>query len=245
MNGFTRDTFFNGRLRVMQPASGYRFSIDAVLLANLADVKPGDRILDMGTGCGIIPLVLAYRHPDISRIFGIEIQKELADTANSNILENRMEERISIIHADFKTLMPAQTGGPVDLVICNPPHYPQNSGRINPDDQRALARHEIAMTLDDLIAVSRRMLNRAGRLFMIYPSVRIVDMMTRMRQAGIEPKQLRLIHPRPGAEARLVLAEGIAGRRPGVKIGPPLCIHGNDGKYTPEIETMFSGSRIP
>jgi len=245
MTEFTADTFFNGQITVRQSVSGYRFSIDAVILANLAAIKPGDRILDMGTGCGIIPMIIAYRHPEIASIFGVDLQKDLAEIAGYNVRQNRMVDRITILHADFKMLTPGHTQGPVDLVIGNPPHYPPNSGRINPDTQRALARHEIAMTLADFMETARRMLGRGGRLLIIYPAERLVDLLNEMRWAGIEPQRLQLIYPRPGAEARLVVAEGIAGKRPAFKISPPLYIHDADGNYTPEIKVMFSPDRQP
>ncbi len=241
MNEFTRDTFFNGRLHVTQSANGYRFSIDAVILASLSAIRPGDRIADIGTGCGIIPLILADRHADISHVYGIDIQEELAEIARHNVTRNAMDDRITILCRDMKKLTPDSTGGPVDLIVCNPPHYKSRSGRINPDSQRAIARHEIAMTLDDLMDAVRRMLTPGGRLSIIYPAERLVDLSVRMRAADVEPKTLRLIHPRPGTEARLVAMEGIRGKRPAVKIAPPLYIHDESGNYTPEVAAMLSG----
>lgn len=241
MTEFTRDTFFNGCLHVRQSANGYRYSIDAVLLASLTAVRPGDRIADLGTGCGIIPLILMHRHPDIARIYGIEIQEELAEIARCNVTRNVMDDRIRILCRDLKTLAPADTSGPVDLIVSNPPHYKPRSGRINADSQRAIARHEIAMTIDDLMDAARRMLTPGGRLSLIYPAERLVDLSVRMREAGIEPKKLRLIHPGPGTGARLIVMEGIRGKRPAVKIAHPLYIHDESGNYTPEVAAMLRG----
>ena len=118
MDSQTTDTFFGGKLLVKQEAAGYRFSIDAILLAHHASVHPGERLLDLGTGCGIIPLILAYRHPDITAI-GIEIQNELADLAVSNVNANQMQNRITVLRLDIRNLKPAMIGGPADVVVCN------------------------------------------------------------------------------------------------------------------------------
>lgn len=235
----TSDTFFNGSISIKQPPDGYRFSIDAVILGNLTAVRAGDRVLDLGCGCGVIPLILCYRHPEITQVFGVEIQTELAAIARLNAAENHMDRQIRILHQDMKTLEPVDTNGPVDAIVCNPPHFARRSGRINPDSQRALARHEIAVTLADVTAAAARMLAAAGRLTLIYPCERMVDLVSAMRIAGIEPKRLRMIHPRPGAEARRVLAIGVKGGHPGLKIDPALFIRQDRNHYSEELETMF------
>lgn len=239
MNSLTHDTFFNGRISVKQPLKGYRFSIDAVILGNLADVKPGEKVLDPGTGCGVIPLILLYRHPGIDRIFGVEIQEELAQIAAANVADNHMDGRITILHRDIKSVTPADTAGPVDALICNPPHFAENSGRLNPDSQKAIARHEITMTLSDLFSASFKMLSHGGRLVVIYPSERVADLIDAMRQAGIEPKQLRMIHPAPHTPARRVLAYGVKGKKPGIRIDPPLYIRTDPRNYSKEVDAMF------
>ncbi len=234
----TPDTFFNGRIKVKQDRSGYRFSIDSILLACHARPRPGDKILDLGTGCGIIPLILAYREPNL-KIFGIEVQKELADIAVSNVKENRMGGIITILCKDMKELKNDMISVPVDLVVSNPPYRKAESGRINPDLQRAVARHEIKATLDDVITTVRRVLRTAGRFVTIYSAERIIDLMTSMRSAHIEPKFLRTIHSGWNTEAKLIILEGIKGARPGLKIGPPLVIYAKEGAYTKEVEEMF------
>jgi len=234
----TPDTFLNGCIKVSQNRSGYRFSIDSILLACHAEPRPGDKVLDLGTGCGIIPLILAYREPNL-KIFGIELQKELADIAASNVKENQMDGSITIICKDIKELKNDMISGPVDLVVSNPPYRKAESGRINPDAQRAVARHEIKVSLNDITATARRVLRTAGRFVTIYSAERITDLLTHLRSAGIEPKFLRMIHSGVKTEAKLVLLEGIKGGRPGVKIGPPLIIYDAKGAYTQEVEKMF------
>jgi len=238
MNPYTTDTFFNGKIRVTQDRTGYRFSIDAVLLAHFADPRSGDKVLDLGTGCGIIPLMLAYRQPQIE-IYGVDVQVELAELALTNVRENQLKERITVFCTDMKLLRPAMTAGPVDLVVCNPPFRRQGSGRINPDAQRAVARHEIKANLHDIIQTSHRMLRAAGRLVLIYTAGRLTDILFRMRADGIEPKFIRMIHSRQDTEAALVLIEGVKGGRPDLKIAPPLIIYDKNNDYTDEVESMF------
>ena len=238
MKTLTTDTFFNGRLQVKQNRSGYRFSIDAVLLAGHIRLRPGDKVLDLGTGCGIIPLILAYHHKKI-KVYGVEIQKELADIASGNVKENRMEDRITILCRDMKELKHDMVSGPVDLIVCNPPYRKTKSGRMNPDEQRAVARHEIKVKLNDVIETARRMLRTSGRFVMIYPAQRMIDMLTQMRSNCIEPKFFRMIYSDLNSEAKLILVEGIKGGRPGAKIGPPLIIYCKDGSYTDELKDMM------
>jgi tRNA1Val (adenine37-N6)-methyltransferase len=238
MNSYTTDTFFNGKIRITQDRTGYRFSIDAVLLAYFADPRPGDKVLDLGTGCGIIPLILAYRQPNIA-IYGVEVQTELAELAVSNVRENQLEGRITVFCTDMKLLRPAMTAGPVDLVVCNPPFRRRGSGRINPDAQRAVARHEIKANLGDIIQTSHRMLRTAGRLVLIYTAERMTDILSRMRTDGIEPKFIRMIHSRQDTEAALILIEGVKGGRPDLKIAPPLIIYDKKNDYTDEVGSMF------
>lgn len=238
MDSLTIDTFFNGRIKVKQHRSGYRFSIDAVLMAGHAKPRPEGTVLDLGTGCGIIPMILAYRHATI-KVYGIEVQPQLAELAALNVAENNMGDRVSILCMDMKTLQPDVISGPVDLVISNPPFRKAESGRINPNRQRAIARHEIKATLFDVVESARRMLPLAGRFITIYPAERITDILSQMRSADIEPKFLRMIHSGANTAAKLILVAGSKGGRPGVKIGPPLIIYKEDGSYTEDVQQMF------
>ena len=238
MNSYTTDTFFNGLIRVKQSRGGYRFSLDAVVLAHHAVPHSREKVLDLGTGCGIIPLILAYRQPHMD-IYGVEVQTELAELAATNVRENQLQDRITVFCADMKLIRPAMTAGPVDLVVCNPPFRRRGSGRINPDAQRAVARHEIKANLGDIIQTSYRMLRTAGRLVLIYTAGRLTDILCRMRSDGIEPKFIRMIHSRQDTEAALILIEGVKGGRPDLKIAPPLIIYDKKNNYTDEVELMF------
>lgn len=238
MNQQETDSFFDGKLLVKQDPAGYRFSIDAILLASHARPRAKERVLDLGTGCGIIPLILAYRHPDISA-FGIEIQKELAHMAISNVKANHLQDQITVLCRDMRELKPDSIGGPVDLVVCNPPYHKPASGRINPDRQRAIARHELKINLTDMLQTAKRMLRTAGRFVTIYTAERMTDLFFQMRVHGIEPKSMRTIHGQLEAEARLILVSGTKGAQPGTRLDPPLIIYDSNGCYSPEILEMF------
>ena len=234
----TRDTFFNGKVTVKQERVGYRFSIDAVILAHHVRPRPGERVVDLGTGCGIVPLIVAYRYP-ATHMFGIEIQKELADIADDNVRENGMQEIVRIVHRDMQTIQPAMFQGPVDIVVSNPPFHKAASGRINPNRQRAVARHEIRVTLLDVVKAAGDILKRAGLFMLVYTSERLPELVQHMRACRIEPKNVRFIHSRKKHESKLMMMEGIKQGRPGLKVGPPIVIYNEDGTYTEEVDAMF------
>jgi tRNA1Val (adenine37-N6)-methyltransferase len=238
MNAYTTDTFFNGRIQVKQNQAGYRFSIDAVLLAYQAAPRSGDKVIDLGTGCGIISLIMAYRNPDIA-VFAVEVQAELAQLAICNVKDNHLQDRITVIGADMKAIKADMTAGPVDLVVCNPPYRRPGSGRINPENQRAVARHELKANLHDVIGSARRILKTAGRFVTIYTAERTAEIICRMRTDRIEPKYIRTIHSDACSEAKLILIEGVKDGNPGLKIAPPLIVYNENGDYTDEVQRMF------
>lgn len=215
----TMDEFMGGRLRLIQPANGYRFSIDSVLLSEFVTTKEGDVAVDLGTGCGVMPLILLLTR-SLRRAYGLEIQADLANKAVRNARINGCSRRMEIILGDIRhpPLKPLSA----DVVLCNPPYRTKDSGRINPDPQRAIARHEILLSLDDILKTARILLRRKGRLAMIYPASRTVDILVRMRGLDLEPKRMRIIYPDEASEPKLVLVEAALGGRGGLKILPPL-----------------------
>ena len=235
-DGEVIDTFLDGKLHLIQSKSGYRFSIDAILLADFVRVKKNDVVVELGTGCGIVLLML-LKKSNIKRAVGIEIQEELASQALRNARLNSVQDRMYVITGDLRTcpLVPACA----DLVVCNPPYRKAKSGRLNPDAQRAVARHEIMVDLTHVIETAKRMLKTAGKFIAIYPAERITDILSMMRSSRIEPKFIRIIHSKPDSEAKLILVEGKRGGRPGLKIGQPLVIYNNDGSHTDEVDRMF------
>ena len=220
------DEFMDGRLKLIQSKTGYRFSVDAILLSQFVTIKRGDRVVDLGTGCGIIPLVLLLTRP-VGYTIGLEIQKDLADQAARNTVLNGYENKMGVILGDIKH--PPFAPSSADVVTCNPPYRPKNSGRINPDLQRAIARHEMLASLDDILNAASRTLRPKGRLAMIYSAVRLVEVLVRMRGFNLEPKRIRIVYPGMESEAKLALVEASLGGRKGLKVLPPLFDQGDFG----------------
>ncbi len=238
MQDSTLDTLFDGRIMLRQPLSGYRFSVDPILLAHHCGPLCRERVLDMGTGCGVIPLILGYRHKGI-KITGVEIQPELAALARENVKANRLTSAVSIMEKDIRSIsFPVETGS-FDLVVSNPPFREARAGRIPPNPGRAVARHEISLTLEGLLSASEKALMPGGRFMVVYPALRTADLLLEMRKAGLEPKRLRSVHPRANLPARLILAEGVKGGNSGLNLLTPLVLHTEGNAYTPEVEKMF------
>jgi len=234
----TLDSFGQGRLWVIQKKQGYRFSLDAVLLAGLTTLRPQDRVMDLGTGCGIVLLMLAYRFPRCSFV-GVEGQPALAALAGRNARLNALEDRIDIIAEHMQHLPHHYPPESFTVVVSNPPYRPLASGRLNPCPERAIARHELQGSLDLVAQTAKYLLPPGGRLSVIYPAWRLVHLCCRLRFHLLEPKILRLIHSRPGEEARLVWVEARKGGGEELKILPPLTIYHSQGRYTAEMEELF------
>ena len=218
------DSLMDGRLRLLQSKDGYRFSIDALLLSEFVTVRPGDVVVDLGTGCGVILLALLITRP-IGHAFGVEIQEELATQAARNAILNGFEHKMEVVRGDIRH--PPLVRGSADLVVCNPPYRQVKSGRINPDPRRAIARHEILASIDDILRAARGILRKRGRLAVIYPSVRLADILIKMRRFNLEPKKVQINHPSLESSAKLALIEAWVGGRPGLEICPPVIGQGD------------------
>lgn len=230
-------------LHIQQPASGYRFSIDALILAWHLCPESGDRVVDLGTGCGVIALILAGRYPEI-RITGIEIQEELAALAAANAEANALAERVRILRQDLRDVSARQTGS-ADCVVCNPPHTAWASGRVNPEQQRAIARHEIAMTVSDLLAVSGRLLKPGGRLATMYPTARREEVHSCLRGFGFAARRERMVHFKPEQPAgRFILEAQKPPAEAPYESVPPLVLHAPDGSYTPEARAILDFAAV-
>lgn len=224
----TLDDLLCGNLKIIQKRYGYRFSIDAILLAGFIGVPEGESVIDLGTGCGVIPILIAHR-THAKSIVGVEVQKDLAEMANRSVELNGLSGRIKILHEDLNNL--AGSFGPetFDMVVSNPPYRKARSGRINPDSQKAIARHEIKCSLQDILRVSRYLLKPRGKVCLIFPVVRFGDIMSQLRGTGLEPKRLQIVYPNMNSEAKLVLIEACKGGRAGLKVLEPLFTHGTNG----------------
>jgi tRNA1Val (adenine37-N6)-methyltransferase len=244
MNDETLDALFHGKLKLFQSRSGYRFSLDALLLAHFVSVKPNESVVDLGTGNGVIPLVLATLHSPVS-ITGIEFQPAMADRAERNVKLNSLEGRISIRRGDVRAIDAIAPPESFDIAICNPPFRKAGSGRISPNDEKRIARHEVQAELGDFLAAAIFLLRLKGRVSLVYAAGRAVDLLSRMRAVRIEPKRLRMVHSFADAEASLVLVEGIKGGRSGIEILPPLIIYRSDKTYSAEVAAQIAGERTP
>jgi tRNA1Val (adenine37-N6)-methyltransferase len=213
------DAFLDGQLKIIQSRHGYRFSVDALLLSDFVSITPGDVVIDIGAGCGIISLILAKKGRAVS-IISLEIQEELTSQAKRNAVLNGFEESILVLRGDLRALPMASRCA--DVVVCNPPYRSGKSGRINPDPRKALARHEIAMSLLDILAAAKTLLRTGGKLALIYTANRLADVFSRMRSQDLEPKRLQLIHPDSASHAKLAMIEGRLGGKSGLTILSPI-----------------------
>ncbi len=237
-DGETVDEILGGRLRMIQKKRGYRFSLDALLLAHFAALQEGDDLIDLGTGGGIIALVLAKR-VRCGRVLGIDIQAELVAIAKRNVVLNGLAGQIEIRRGDVRRPEFLCEPQSFSAAVFNPPYRRLRSGRMNPDSEKAVARHEIAGTVEDFLAAAVYALRPEGRVYAIYPATRMVQLLARMRDFRIEPKRLRLVHSRPGGSGTFVLVEGVKEGREGLKVLMPLFIHEEQGGYTSEMTEIF------
>jgi tRNA1Val (adenine37-N6)-methyltransferase len=239
----TEDEVLGGRLRLRQPKRGYRFSLDAVLLADFAPAKPGQTVVDLGAGAGVIALALA-RRMGRGRVIAVEVQNRLAELARENAAANRSGADVTVMKMNWASATAALLGGPADLVVCNPPYRKVGAGRINPDDQAAAARHELLGTAAEAITAARRLVGKGGWFCLIYPATRLAGLIGDLRQAHFEPKRLKLVHSRRDAEAKLALIAARLGGGEELTIEPPLIVYDEGGNYTAEAAAILSGERF-
>jgi len=235
----TEDTLFSGRLHCAQHADGYRFSVDAVLLAHFIRPRPGDRILDLGAGCGVISLIISFRQPQVT-ITALELQPQLAELISRNIDRNHLHDRIRLLQGDLRqvsTLFPPES---FDWVVCNPPYGKLATGRLNPEGEQAVCRHEIESDLADIIRAIAFSLKNRGRTAIIYPANRAAVLLAALKEAALEPKRLQIIHSYPGSEGKLVLVEAMKNGGEELVILPPFFIYEEaGGEYSAEMARLY------
>lgn len=227
------DLQING-YEIIQHPGKFCFGMDAVLLANFACVKKNERVLDLGTGTGIIPILLSAKTEGESFV-ALEIQEESADMARRSVMHNHLEDKIEIVTGDIKEA--ASIFGPVsfDVITINPPYMIGQHGIVNPSDAKAIARHEVLCTLEDILRESARLLKPKGRFYMVHRPFRLAEILTKMVQVGIEPKRMKMIHPFIDKEPNMVLIEGLRGGNSRMTIDPPLVVYKEVGVYTDEL----------
>ena len=221
------DLQLNG-LQIIQDPERFCFGIDAVMLSDFARVKPGEKVLDLGTGTGILPILLSAKTRG-EHFIGLEIQKESADMARRSIEWNHLQEKIEIVQGDIKEAAERFKPAFFDVITTNPPYMLADHGLRNPDDSKAIARHEVLCTLDDILRESMRLLQDKGRFYMIHRPFRLTEILTKMHEYKIEPKRIQFIHPYIDKEPTMVLVEGMRGAKPRVTIEPPIIMYAKDG----------------
>lgn len=234
----TRDSLFGGKLTILQPRKGYRFALDAVILAGLCVPRKSDTIVDLGTGCGVVPLILSYRKEG-KFIYGVEIQESLAEFATRNVAINGMEDHVKIIAGDMRKVSEYFSHGSIDMVVSNPPYRKIKTGRINPDVEKAQARHEVLGSLLDVFKAAGYLLKPLGRLVVIYPAFRLAHLCVQAIFHNFAPKRLTPIFSSPGEEAQLVVLECRKGGGEELKIAPPFYIYDKSGEYSPEMTKLY------
>lgn len=227
-----------GNLSVLQKRRGYRFSIDALLLADFIRLKPGSRAMELGSGSGVISLMLAARE-ESAIIGGIDIQDEMVDMSNRSAALNGMEKRVSFSRQDVREIRRHFEPGRLDTVFFNPPYRKAGSGRVNPLRQRAAARHEMHGTIDDFIRAAAFLLKEKGRVYVIYPAKRSVSLIASLRRNGLEPKRVRYVQSDALSLAVFILIEGIKGGGEEVTVPPPLVVFEAPGVYSEEVRKMM------
>ncbi len=225
-------------LRIIQNTEGFCFGMDAVLLSNFCDIKNGSVVVDMGTGTGIIPLLIWAKNK-VQKIYGLEIQNEVAEMASRSVSINKLEDSIEILNIDLKHSPDRLGVNKFDVVTSNPPYMNSGGGLVNPEDKKAISRHEIMTSLEDVIKTASRLLRHNGSFFMVHRPNRIVDILCMLRQYKLEPKRLRFVHPKVGEKPNLVLIKSVKASKPDLKFEKPLYVYNDDGKFTDEIYEIY------
>ena len=220
----------------------FAFSLDSVLLANFVTIKLSDKkIIDFCSGNAPIPMLVSFRTK--ARIFGVELQKEIFDLGINSVLENKMSDQIQLINEDIKNIDLLFDSESMDVVTCNPPYFKyQDNSLVNDNDVKTVARHEIKLNLEDVIKTAKYILKNGGTFAMVHRPDRMIEIINLMQKYGIEPKKVRLVYPKVGKEANILLIEGIKNGKSGLKIMSPLYTHNDDGSYVDEIRKMFGGN---
>ncbi|HPD57878.1 MAG TPA: tRNA1(Val) (adenine(37)-N6)-methyltransferase [Smithellaceae bacterium] len=238
MNAETLDDILNGQLKICQRRNGYRFSLDALLLAHFVSLRKNTHAVELGCGSGVIMLIMASRFPHV-HFTGLEIQDELWELAQKNICINSLNERVAAIRGDAKDIKKYLPKSSFDCVFFNPPYRMLNSGRINPDSQKAIARHEIKGSVTDFIQAAKYLIKPNGKIFVIYPAKRLAHLIWTLKNNYMEPKRMRLVFSAADMPAEFVLVEAANQGREELKVEPPLYVFDQDKKYTPQMKIIF------
>lgn len=239
-NMISNDTLFDGKVSCAQHQKGYRFSVDAVLLGHFVAPGQGCSVLDLGAGCGVISLILAHRHPDIT-ITCLELQPDLLALIQHNIVTNNFTERLFAKPGDVARIETIVEPESFDLVVCNPPYGEVAAGRLSEGAERSIARHEVRGKVADFIRAAAFAVRNRGRVAFVFPAFRLTFLISALRDARLEPKRLQLVHSYPEGPGKLVLLEAVKNGGEELLVLPPFFIYDTPGgTYQAAMSAMFS-----
>lgn len=237
-DGERLDELHRNGYRIIQNARKFCFGMDAVLLSGFARVKAGERVLDLGTGTGIIPILLRGKTPG-RNFTGLEIQEESADMARRSVAYNHLEDSISIVTGDIREAAALFRAASFDVVTSNPPYMTDSHGLVNPDLPKAIARHELLCSLEDVVRGAAGVLRPGGRFYLVHRPFRLAEIMTVLVRYRLEPKRMRLVYPFVEKEPNMVLLEAVQGGNSRITVEKPLIVYREPGVYTEEIYAIY------
>lgn len=232
------DDLQRNNYRIIQDPERFCFGMDAVLLSGFAKAKEGDHVIDLGTGTGIIPILMEAK-TKASNLVGLEIQPESADMAQRSVELNHLEKKIRIVTGDIREASSIFGAATFDVVTSNPPYMTEHHGITNEKSPKAIARHELLCTLEDVICQAAKLLRPGGSFYMVHRPFRLVDIMVLMREYHLEPKRMKLVYPYIDKDPNMVLIEGLRGGRPRMTVEKPLIVYKEPGVYTDEIYEIY------
>ena len=227
-------------LKIIQNKDGFCFGIDSILLTDFAkNIKKNSKVIDLGTGTGIIPILL-YGKTKNTKFVGVEIQPEVAEMANRSVKLNLLENNIEILNTNILELSKIYNRGSFDVVTTNPPYKKINTGVINENNKKLISRHEITASLDDFIKTASFLLKDLGEFYMVHRPDRLVDIFYSMRKNKIEPKKIKFVYPNKNKKTNLVLIKGIKNGKQFLEFENNLYVYNEDGNYTDEILKIYN-----
>lgn len=232
------DDLQRNHYRIIQDPKRFCFGMDAVLLSGFAKAADGDRVLDLGTGSGIIPLLMEAK-TKAAHLTGLEIQADSADMAARSVKLNGLEDKITIVTGDIKEAVSLFGAASFDVVTCNPPYMTKHHGLTNPQSPKAIARHELLCTLEDVICQSARLLKPGGNFYLVHRPFRLAEIIVLLKEHKLEPKRMKLVYPFIDKEPNMVLLEANRGGKPRMTVEKPLIVYKEPGVYTDEIYEVY------